>query len=78
MYADDTVLIAPSPNALQSLIYKCEVYASANGMIFNTLTSKLMCIKPHKLNTLKVPSIVLDNKPLELIDCIKCWCLDHP
>ena len=44
MYADDNVLIAPSPHALQVLIYECELFAKDNDIIFNAQKSKLMCI----------------------------------
>ena len=49
MYADDSVLIAPSPNALQVLIHECELFAKDNDIIFNAEKSKLMCIKPSKV-----------------------------
>jgi hypothetical protein len=71
MYADDSVLIAPSPNALQTLIYKCENFANDNGIIFNANKSKLMSIKPKKLKNLRIPCIFLDNTPLEMVENIK-------
>jgi len=39
MYADDTVLIAPSPVALQKLINCCLNFAKNNDMLFNTKKS---------------------------------------
>ena len=36
MYADDTVLIAPSNVALQKLIQCCSLFAKSNYMLFNT------------------------------------------
>lgn len=71
MYADDTVLITPSPNALQKLINECELFAKESGIIFNALKTKLMCIKPTKLKNLNIPCIVLDNTPLKLVDAVK-------
>ncbi len=35
MYADDTVLISPSPRGLQRLIAQCEMYAKDCDIIFN-------------------------------------------
>jgi hypothetical protein len=36
IYADDTVLLAPSPKALQTLIDVCVAFASEHDLIFNT------------------------------------------
>ena len=34
-YADDSILLAPSPSALQKLIDVCVEYAVANDMVYN-------------------------------------------
>ena len=49
MYADDTVLIAPSPHALPSLIQVCESYAKHDCIVFNSSKFNIMCIKPRIL-----------------------------
>lgn len=71
MYADDTVVIAPSPHALQKLINVCEMYASANEMSYNERKSKIMCFKPSVLKNLHVPIFTLNGKCLERTDSIK-------
>ena len=40
IYADDTVLLAPSPRALQTLIDTCADYAKDNDLIFNAKKTK--------------------------------------
>ena len=42
MYADDTVLIAPSISILQHLILVCEKYASTSEIVFNV--KKTLCV----------------------------------
>ena len=43
-YADDTVLLAPSLDALRHIIGICEDYAQEFHILFNPSKSKLMCI----------------------------------
>ena len=45
MYADDTVLIAPSPAALQKLINCCSIFANVNDMVFNSKKSVCLFVK---------------------------------
>lgn len=61
MYADDMVLMAPSPTALQKLINCCEEFANSCEIVFNSLKSKLLCIRPklHK----DMPQIILNDVP---------------
>jgi hypothetical protein len=71
MYADDLVLLAPSPYALQCLIRCCECYANDHEMSYNVKKSKLMCIKSRKFKDIHVPNILLYDKPLECVDSLK-------
>ena len=65
IYADDTVLLAPSPSALQKLINFCESYAVDNEITFNVKKSKYMCCKPSSLKDIVVPNVNLNNLPLD-------------
>ena len=69
MYADDTVLIAPSARGLQKLILLCEDYANNCDIIFNVKKSKYMCFNTGK--AFGVPKVFLNGKPIELVSKYK-------
>jgi hypothetical protein len=69
-YADDSVLIAPSPTGLQHLINICQKYAYNNEIIYNVKKTICMCVKPKKLKHLPVPNVFLNDKQLY-------WTYDH-
>ena len=52
VYADDTVLLAPSPKALQSLINICVSFANNHGLVYNEQKTKFMCLKPAGLKNI--------------------------
>ena len=47
MYADDLVVIAPSPRAMQMLLNLCDNFARENHVIYNTKKTVCMCVKPN-------------------------------
>ena len=65
VYADDTVLLAPSPKALQSLINICSEFGKEYDIMFNAKKTKSLCIKPDLLKNLYVPRFYLN----ELLIC---------
>jgi len=65
MYADDTVLLAPSPYALQELILCCERFAENNELVFNPKKTKFMCFKPSSKSELHVPKLRINNTEIE-------------
>ena len=67
VYADDTVLLAPSPKALQSLINICVSFANNHGLVYNEQKTKFMCLKPAVLKNIYVPNVELNGKTLELV-----------
>lgn len=69
-YADDLVVLAPSPSGLQKLLNICEVCASSLDIIFNVKKCVYMCIKPKKYK-LRIPSIYLCGKSLQLVNSFK-------
>ena len=71
LYADDTVLIAPSPSALQKLITVCEYYASCNVVSYNPKKSKVMCIQPKRKILLSVPHFVVNEKQIMIVEHFK-------
>jgi hypothetical protein len=46
-YADDTVLLAPSPTALRKMLEICYMYALDYNVCFNTKKSKCLIIAPY-------------------------------
>ena len=70
MYADDAVLLSPSPSGLQALLKICEEFAKANDMIYNSKKTFCMCIKSKNKITC-VPNIVLDGTTLKWISDTK-------
>ena len=57
IYADDTVILAPSPDALQKLIDICFKFADNNEMVVNEKKPYVMCVKPKSLKKLRVPNV---------------------
>ena len=70
-YADDAVLLCPSPAALQYLIDICDKYAKDNDMIFNTKKSVCTRIVPKQFGTLQVPAVQLNGTNLCWVDTYK-------
>ena len=68
VYADDTVPLAPSPKALQSLINICVSFANNHGLVHNEQKTKFMCLKLAVLKNIYVPNVELNGKTLELVN----------
>ena len=68
LFADDSVLVAPSPNGLQTLVNMCSSIAVENDITFNAKKTKLMCFKP---TCLKVPNIMLDGQIIDSVSSHK-------
>jgi exonuclease III len=71
MYADDVVLIAPSPHSLQTLINCCELYAKTHEITYNVKKSAVMCIKPKLLQDLLVPEFELCGNVIPIVSKVK-------
>ena len=69
-YADDSVLIAPSPSALQVLISTCEDYARLNDIKYNAVKTVCMCILPKDLRDRHLPCMYLNDNFLK-------WVTEH-
>ena len=66
-YADDCVLIAPSPHALQALVHVCEIYCIGNELLYNGKKSVCMAFLPTCLKKRNLPSIFLNGA---VMDCM--------
>ena len=67
VYADDMVLTAPSVNALQVLLSKCEVYARDHNIIYNVKKTVCMCVRPRGYTCKVYPDVQLDGKVLNYV-----------
>lgn len=66
-YADDSVILAPSPNALQKLVNICENFAQRYDMLYNEKKTFCMCIKSKPNISVKVPDVHLNGRKLKWI-----------
>ena len=67
VYADDTVILAPSAQGLQDLLTICQSYAKSHNIIFNVRKTKCMCVKPKFLADLCVPAVLINGKKVDFI-----------
>jgi hypothetical protein len=56
-YADDIVLLAPTPTAMRKLLAICDEFASEFNIVFNANKSKCLAIMPRSKRYLDVSSI---------------------
>ena len=68
IYADDTVLLAPSPKALQMLIDECINFGTENDIVYNMKKTKCMCIKPPTMKKLYVPEFFLGHDVITVVN----------
>ena len=61
-YADDTILLAPSPTGLQKLLNICEKFANCNDMLYNS--KKTCCMGIGVKATKRIPDIFLYGQKL--------------
>ena len=50
-YADDLVLLAPSPAALRIMLCCCESFATSHSLVFNASKTQLIRFSPHSSTT---------------------------
>ena len=70
-YADDLVVLAPSPVALQELLNVCEDYAIDYEMLFNARKTVCMKFVPRLFHKIKNPSIHLSGNELNFVNTHK-------
>lgn len=71
MYADDMILIAPSPVALQELVQVCEAFIKENDLQLNKTKSKFMVFKNSIMHGLACPDIFMEEKSMDRVSFIK-------
>ena len=70
-YADDMVLLSPTPQGLQKLLDICAGYAETHDILFNTKKTVCMAILPSLFRHLTLPDIVLCSNVLSYVDSYK-------
>ena len=65
IYADDTVLLAPSPAALQKLIGIAAGFINEGELLINMKKTKYMVIKPNCYKVLHVPTFYVYGKAIK-------------
>ena len=70
-YADDSVLLAPSPYALQKLVDICQIYASQNEITYNVKKTVCMSVMSESCKHIHVPNVFLEECPLLWVESQK-------
>lgn len=70
-YADDMVLLSPTPQGLQKLLDVCANYAATHDILFNTKKTVCMALLPNLFKHMALPDITLCGKVLSYVDLYK-------
>ena len=66
-YADDMVLLSPTPYGLQKLLDICEIYAGNHDILFNTKKTVCMAMLPRSFRNMTRPTISLSGYALTFV-----------
>ena len=67
-YADGVVLFAPTVTALQTLLEVCRAYAGPNDIVYNTMKTACMLVRPEQSLGRYSPRIRLGNEELSFVE----------
>ena len=67
-YADDLVLVSPSPIAANELLRECDSFAKANYILFSTTKSVCMRILPKSIKIRRYPAVYLGDSKLIFVE----------
>ena len=70
-YADDMVLVAPTPQGLQKMLDICADFADTHDVLFNTKKTVCMALLPNMFKDMLLPDIVLRGNVLSYVDKYK-------
>ena len=65
-YGDDAVLLAPSSQAMQTLVKICDEFAASHELIYNVKKTFCICIRPKWLKNLIVRNLYLSEKVVNM------------
>ena len=67
-YADDMVLLAPTVTALQTLLEVCRAYAGPRDIVYNTMKTVCMLVRPKQSQGQFSPRVRLRNEELSFVE----------
>lgn len=67
LYADDLMLLATSPTAMQAIINMCSSFFADNHLVISESKTKCMVITPQNLS-IHIPPLFVNNKELPIVD----------
>ena len=67
-YADDTVLLTPTVTALQTLLEVCRAYAVPREIVYNTMKTVCMLVRPKQSQCLYSTRVELGNEELSFVE----------
>ena len=70
-YADDMVLLSPTPFGLQQMLHICERYAKDHDILFNSTKTVCMAMLPKRFGGMHVPTILLCGHRLSFVSTYK-------
>ena len=70
-YADDMVLLSPTPQGLQTMLNICVDYAASHDILFNPKKTVCMTFLPSMLKNMILPDIVLCGNVLAYVNDYK-------
>ena len=71
MYADDLVLISPSPVGLMKLLKVCEMYGTSHDILYNAKKSCYIVFTSNKFKNVACPNFHLYEKTLKRVQHVK-------
>lgn len=72
-YADDLVLMAPTPRAMRTMLKLCDDFANRYDIIFNANKSKCLYVAPHVKHSRAVGAKPLFSVGNNTIDFVREW-----
>ena len=70
-YADDMVILAPTLSSMQKLLNICHEYAEPHDIIYNTLKTVCMLVRPRRSTCDYPTKVVLGGDELSYVDSFK-------
>ena len=70
-YADDMILLSPTPFGLQVLLNTCEKYANEHDIVYNTKKTVCMCLRPKMFKNMCLPQLTLCGETLKYVNSYK-------
>lgn len=70
-YADDSVLLAPTPASLQKLLHVCEVFSTEYELFYNVEKTKCIMFSSKNFSYIQTPTVILNGNVLKFVKDLK-------